>query len=140
MKYLQGKFTVGGDSPEYRDGWERTFGKKKLAAEAGSESFEAPADSARPVSAFNDAPAVGKEAGISPIARDVLELGPIPLGDGRQVELEPLLYAPLFCPFCCTQHVDEGEWSSRPHHKHLCAKCGKIWRVEPYTFGVKVVS
>lgn len=44
----------------------------------------------------------------------------------------------LYCPFCWTLHVDEGEWATRPHHKHLCQnpKCGKLWRVEPYCYGV----
>ena len=42
----------------------------------------------------------------------------------------------LFCPFCRAQHIDVGEWATRPHHKHLCAVCGEVWRVEPYCYGV----
>ena len=38
----------------------------------------------------------------------------------------------LHCPWCQAQHIDEGEWATRPHHTHLCAKCGRTWRVEPY--------
>jgi hypothetical protein len=42
---------------------------------------------------------------------------------------------PLFCPFCGAQHIDEGEWATTPHHKHLCALCKKTFRIEPYMFG-----
>ena len=45
-------------------------------------------------------------------------------------------YCLLFCPYCHTQHLDEGEWLERPHHKHLCLHCKKLWRVEPFCFGV----
>lgn len=48
-----------------------------------------------------------------------------------------LLYVPLYCPKCQQQHVDEGEWATKPHHKHLCLHCGFIWKVEPYVIGVK---
>jgi hypothetical protein len=34
----------------------------------------------------------------------------------------------LFCPACMTQHVDRGEWETKPHCKHLCEKCGYIWQ------------
>jgi hypothetical protein len=50
------------------------------------------------------------------------------------------LQALLFCPFCHAQHVDEGVWSSRAHHTHLCAKCRGVWRVEPYVIGVRRVK
>ena len=42
----------------------------------------------------------------------------------------------LACPTCTKQHVDRGEWATRPHHKHLCKHCGTVWRVEPYMVGV----
>ena len=42
----------------------------------------------------------------------------------------------MHCPFCNVRHVDEGKWAERLHHKHLCLSCGKMWRVEPYCFGV----
>ena len=45
------------------------------------------------------------------------------------------LIAPLRCPKCWRDHIDSGEWASRPHHKHLCEHCGFIWRIEPYVFG-----
>jgi hypothetical protein len=41
----------------------------------------------------------------------------------------------LFCPSCGKQHVDEGEWATRPHRRHLClddargAGCGARWEV-----------
>ena len=34
----------------------------------------------------------------------------------------------LFCPGCGHQHVDKGEWAWRRHRKHLCEKCGQIWK------------
>ncbi len=36
----------------------------------------------------------------------------------------------LICPKCCFQHLDEGEWVSRPHKTHLCLSpgCGHAWR------------
>jgi hypothetical protein len=40
------------------------------------------------------------------------------------------------CPKCCTPHIDRGEWATKPHHKHLCDRCGHVWRVEPYTAGI----
>ena len=45
----------------------------------------------------------------------------------------------LFCPFCGAQHVDRGEFATRRHHKHLCAACGRAWRVEPYAVGVEAI-
>lgn len=48
---------------------------------------------------------------------------------------EQPIAALLFCPYCGMQHVDVDEWATRPHHKHLCARCGKLWRVEPYCVG-----
>lgn len=51
---------------------------------------------------------------------------------------EPRFTVPLFCPFCGLRHVDEGEWTTRPHHKHLCGACGGFWRVEPFVFGAPV--
>jgi transposase-like protein len=47
----------------------------------------------------------------------------------------PTFTAPLYCPRCRAQHVDEGVWAERPHYRHLCAYCRKHFRVEPYTFG-----
>lgn len=34
----------------------------------------------------------------------------------------------LPCPRCGELHVDEGEWSTRPHHTHACQHCGEVWR------------
>lgn len=36
------------------------------------------------------------------------------------------------CPTCGTQHIDEGEWATRPHKTHQCQKCGAQWR--PHDF------
>lgn len=33
----------------------------------------------------------------------------------------------LRCPECDVQHVDEGAWATRSHHKHLCGACGHEW-------------
>ena len=44
----------------------------------------------------------------------------------------------LFCPECGFQHIDEGEWATRPHRTHLCLNCGIEWRVSPdFTVGVR---
>lgn len=29
----------------------------------------------------------------------------------------------LRCPNCGREHVDEGEWETRPHRTHLCLEC-----------------
>jgi hypothetical protein len=50
-------------------------------------------------------------------------------------QLGELAVIAMSCPACGARHVDEGEWAKRPHHKHLCASCGHIWRVEPHVFG-----
>lgn len=34
----------------------------------------------------------------------------------------------LHCPFCHEQHIDEGEWETRPHKTHLCVRCEHQWR------------
>lgn len=40
----------------------------------------------------------------------------------------------LVCPLCSQQHVDEGEWATRPHKTHRCVAgpfgkgCGHEWR------------
>lgn len=34
----------------------------------------------------------------------------------------------IYCPMCHTQHIDEGEWATRPHHTHSCQTCGHTWR------------
>ena len=34
----------------------------------------------------------------------------------------------LFCPVCGEQHVDKGEWATKPHRTHLCEECGHTWR------------
>lgn len=37
----------------------------------------------------------------------------------------------LHCPSCRHRHIDEGEWATRPHCKHLCLVCGHIWQPAP---------
>lgn len=47
----------------------------------------------------------------------------------------------LFCPACGKQHVDEGEWATRPHRRHLCVDdragrgCGHLWEPEQLSVG-----
>ena len=48
----------------------------------------------------------------------------------------PPFRALLPCPNCGTPHVDRGEWATMLHHTHLCEKCHRQWRVEPYAFGL----
>ena len=43
----------------------------------------------------------------------------------------------LHCPECHVQHLDEGEWATRPHKTHQCQNCKHEWRPFPYpTVGV----
>ncbi len=42
-------------------------------------------------------------------------------------ELQAPIPMLLACPDCAVQHVDEGEWATRPHHIHLCEACGHMW-------------
>lgn len=44
----------------------------------------------------------------------------------------------LFCPKCNKQHLDEGEWAKRLHHKHLCLFCNYVWELKEYVFGVSL--
>ncbi len=34
----------------------------------------------------------------------------------------------LTCPSCCSRHIDEGRFASKPHHTHECQVCGLVWR------------
>jgi rubredoxin len=34
----------------------------------------------------------------------------------------------LICPACCSLHIDEGEFTTKPHHTHACQACGNVWR------------
>lgn len=34
----------------------------------------------------------------------------------------------IVCIGCGQQHVDEGEWATKPHRTHLCKFCGLEWR------------
>ena len=34
----------------------------------------------------------------------------------------------LHCMRCARQHIDAGEWATRPHRTHLCEACGHTWR------------
>lgn len=34
----------------------------------------------------------------------------------------------LNCPECMGRHIDEGEFSEKPHHTHACQHCGFVWR------------
>lgn len=40
----------------------------------------------------------------------------------------------LHCPYCKKQHVDEGQWATRPHRTHACVDdvAGKGCR-KPFT-------
>lgn len=44
------------------------------------------------------------------------------------------------CPYCGIDHIDADDWETRPHHKHLCLHCGKLFRFEgadgEYFYGV----
>ena len=47
---------------------------------------------------------------------------PIP---SKEPEPTPLI---LYCPSCNTQHIDEGEWATKPHKTHECQSCGQLFR------------
>lgn len=32
------------------------------------------------------------------------------------------------CPKCGAQHIDEGEFATKPHRRHICAACETIWQ------------
>jgi hypothetical protein len=34
----------------------------------------------------------------------------------------------LYCDGCSAPHIDEGEWSTKPHKVHQCQSCGNEWR------------
>lgn len=36
----------------------------------------------------------------------------------------------LYCPMCHAQHIDEGEFATKPHHTHACQApgCPMVWR------------
>lgn len=43
----------------------------------------------------------------------------------------------LYCPNCHAQHVDVGEWETKPHKTHLCLNCQfKFTPHEVYTVGI----
>jgi hypothetical protein len=47
----------------------------------------------------------------------------------------------LYCPDCRRPHIDEGEWATRPHRRHLCEFCKTIWMPCVYpTVGVSFAS
>lgn len=52
----------------------------------------------------------------------------------------PPMPACMPCPYCGIDHIDAGEWQFRPHHKHKCLHCGKLFRFEgedgEYFYGV----
>jgi hypothetical protein len=44
----------------------------------------------------------------------------------------------LFCPACMKQHIDRGEWATKPHCRHLCERCGYQWKhAEQPTVGIE---
>ncbi len=118
MQFEQSSFTVGGDTSEaYRENYDRIFGKRPLP---GVEN--APEPKNEPFGHFCKAKECWRAN--------------VPQTDCRLcVDWTMVPCVPLYCPHCSARHIDRGEWSTRPHHKHLCASCGKLWRVEPYVFG-----
>lgn len=51
-------------------------------------------------------------------------------GDELRVQPSELTPIPmlLVCPACKKRHLDEGEFSTKPHHTHACQYCGTVWR------------
>lgn len=46
----------------------------------------------------------------------------------RTSDLEPPIPVLLYCPMCHTQHIDEGEFTTKRHTTHSCQNCGLTWR------------
>ena len=90
----------------------------------------------QPIPGLQNLPAKSKEERM----RERGRLSPTPRAEEEPKQVQAPEEAPIpctmYCPFCGALHVDEGEWATRPHHKHLCQHCGKLWRVEPYCYGV----
>ena len=54
----------------------------------------------------------------------------------RSAQPEPMV---IFCPECKAQHIDLGEWATKPHRKHLCHSCGHVWKPHDHaTVGVPI--
>lgn len=47
------------------------------------------------------------------------------LGDGEHAPIPMIIH----CPSCHGQHVDEGEWKTRPHRSHRCSWCDCTFRL-----------
>ena len=91
----------------------------------------------RPVSAEREgairesANNVYREGGaLSSVVREVLSL--LDWERARVDLLEKRLATPipmvLMCPNCGFNHIDLGEWATRPHRTHLCLNCNAKWR------------
>ncbi len=49
----------------------------------------------------------------------------------------------LYCPYCLVQHIDDGEWATKPHRRHLCQnpECGlRFIPAKVNTFGVRELT
>jgi hypothetical protein len=59
---------------------------------------------------------------------------------GAKAETPAPTPANIRCPYCDTRHIDIDEWATRPHHKHKCAACERLFRFEgtdgEYFFGI----
>lgn len=44
------------------------------------------------------------------------------------------------CPHCNAQHIDIGEWASRPHHTHQCQHCYRTFDNGRWSFGATVAD
>ena len=56
---------------------------------------------------------------------------------GRAEPMEPIASL-ILCPRCFFQHIDEGEFATRPHTSHSCQECGLTWKQAMIaTVGVK---
>ena len=40
----------------------------------------------------------------------------------------------MVCPFCRGRHVDRGIWRRRPHKRHLCERCGRVFGYFEYEY------
>lgn len=49
-------------------------------------------------------------------------------GLSSRLVIKPPIPMLLNCPSCSHEHIDEDEWTTKPHKTHQCQTCGHEWR------------
>jgi hypothetical protein len=97
-------------------------------------------DAARPIPPFFTLETLAIYAG--PLAKDIAEtradVTVVRNGLFGLLPLKKPIPMRLFCEVCHTQHIDAGEFATKPHHTHACQFCGLTWRPSvEFTVGVQ---